>query len=162
MRIKSIIKWGETDYPVKYKDLDTFAGIKNFNQIYGVCFVGNKIVICYNKSLGFWVLPGGTPQNNETVKQALEREIMEEAGLKLIKYKPIGIQEVFGDGKMRKQLRAVCVCQKVATHNDPSGDISKVKLIDLNKIDKYIDWGEIGNHIFKRAKNLHADLKVKT
>lgn len=158
MKIKSSIKWDGVEYPVKYKDLDTFKGITNFNQIYGVCFVNKKIVICFNKTLGFWVLPGGTPENSETIEQALEREIMEEAGLKLINYKPIGVQEVFGDGKIRKQLRAVCVCEKVAEHNDPCGDISEIKLIDLNKIDKYIDWGEIGRHIFKRSEMLRDSL----
>ena len=110
MKIESTIKWSGINYPVKYKDLNTFDRVKEYNQIYGICFVGNKIVICYNKSLGFWVLPGGTPEEGETIEQALAREIMEEAGLRLISYKPIGVQEVFGDGKVRKQLRAVCVC----------------------------------------------------
>ena len=158
MEIKSSIKWGGVDYPVKYKDLDTFKGITDFNQIYGVCFVDNKIVICFNKSLGFCGLPGGTPEDNETIEQTLRREIMEEAGLKLINYKPIGAQEVFGDDKTRKQLRAVCVCEKVAKHNDPCEDISEVKLIDIKNIDKYIDWGEIGRHIFKRSEILRDSL----
>ena len=158
MKIESIIKWSGINYPVKYKDLNTFDRVKEYNQIYGICFVGNKIVICYNKSLRFWVLPGGTPEEGETIEQALAREIMEEAGLRLISYKPIGVQEVFGDGKVRKQLRAVCVCEKVAEHNDPCDDISEVKLVDIGEIEKYITWGEIGNHIFKRSKILRDDL----
>jgi len=125
MEIKSSIKWGGVDYPVKYKDLDTFKGITDFNQIYGVCFVDDKIVICFNKSLGFWVLPGGTPEAGETIEQALAREIMEEAGLRLISYKPLGVQEVFGDGKIRKQLRAVCVCEKVAITGFGTFDLGK-------------------------------------
>lgn len=154
MKINSTITWSGNAYPVQYEDLDDFSQIDKFNQIYGICFVDNKIVICFNKSLGFWVLPGGTPEDGETIEQTLKREIMEEAGLTLISYKPIGAQKVFGDGKIRTQLRAVCKCEKEREHNDPCGDISKVKLVDIEDIKDHIDWGEIGSHIFDRAKQL--------
>lgn len=160
MKISSKINWGGKDYPVIYEDLDSFNEIVEYNQIYGVCFVGDRIVICYNKSLGFWVLPGGTPEGSETIQGALEREIMEEAGLELLKHIPIGIQKVYGDNKIRTQLRAVCVCKKTKEHNDPCGDISEIKLINIEDIEQYIAWGEIGKHIFERALELKKNMKI--
>jgi len=159
MKINSEISWGGNIYKVEYEDTDSFEKIGKFDQIYGICFVGNKIAVCYNK-LGFWVLPGGTPKNGESMEETLKREVFEEAGLKLIKYLPVGYQISRGNNKTKIQLRAVCECKLAGKPADPCGDITKMKLIALKDIKEYIDWGKIGDRVFQRSEELKKQFYV--
>ena len=48
----------------------------------GVCVKGRKILLCFGRKSGISYLPGGHIDFGENGRQALEREIMEEMGLK--------------------------------------------------------------------------------
>lgn len=47
----------------------------------GVCVVGGRLLLCYNRNSPLSYLPGGHIEWRETARQALEREIREEMGL---------------------------------------------------------------------------------
>lgn len=148
---------------VIYEDTDSFDNLldKKVTQTYGVCFVGDKIVVVYSiKGGGHWILPGGSIEEGETFEECLKREIQEESNMKVLSFAPIGYQEVHFDGKIFNQLRYVCIVEPYGDFiSDPDGSITEIKLIDPKDYKQYFDWGEIGERIVKRALELKNKLK---
>jgi 8-oxo-dGTP pyrophosphatase MutT (NUDIX family) len=63
--------------------------IANVNM---VPFVGDDVVVIH-LSNGKWEIPGGTLEPNEAYLQTITRELLEEAGAKLISFTPFGAWE---------------------------------------------------------------------
>lgn len=150
------------EYQVEYSDLDDFSvlPLEKCRQIYGVCFLGNKIVIARSAGKGTWGLPGGTIERNETIEQALKREIIEETNTEVIKWLPIGYQKVIHpNGSFIYQLRCVCFVEKIGDFvSDPAGHVSEIKLINPLDYKKYFDWGNIGERIIQMGLGLRKSL----
>lgn len=163
MQIKSkfIVKEGKTA-EVVYQDVDSFDHLldKKVTQTYGVCFVGDKIVVVHSiKGGSHWVLPGGSMEVGETFEECLRREIQEESNMKVIHFSPIGYQEVSFDGKIYNQLRYFCIVEPYGDFtSDPDGSITEIKLIDPKDYKQYFDWGEIGERIIERAIEFKSKL----
>ena len=147
---------------VTYEDADSFEHllIKKVTQAYGVCFVGDKMIVVYSSKSNNWILPGGSIEDGETFEECLKREVHEETNMKVLSYAPIGYQEVHFEGKIFNQLRYVCVVEPYADfHSDPDGSITEIKFIDPKDYKQYFDWGKIGDRIMERALKLLQFLK---
>lgn len=49
-----------------------------------VAFVDDEVLLCQDAESGAWFLPGGTREPGESVEASLDRELMEEAGARLL------------------------------------------------------------------------------
>jgi 8-oxo-dGTP pyrophosphatase MutT (NUDIX family) len=58
-------------------------------QSSGVCFTKDHKILLVRHGEG-WLLPGGYPENNETIEEALIREIDEEACAKVLDFEYLG------------------------------------------------------------------------
>jgi ADP-ribose pyrophosphatase YjhB (NUDIX family) len=155
MVIHSELVWEGKRYRLKYVDVDNFEGLlrEKCKQIYGACFFKNKLVITYNNITKQWNLVGGSIKKNETFEEALRREIQEETNMELLEYASIGYQaSTDPDGDTIFQLRTACLVKPLGPfHTDPTGAVTKIKLIDPLDYKKYFDWGKIGDRIIERA-----------
>lgn len=143
----------------EYSNVDSFEiDINKVVQVYGICFMDKKMIIV--KSTGGWSLPGGSREDGESIETALRREIKEETNMKIIDWRPIGIQTVFQEGKEPfYQIRAFCNVQPFGPFiSDPDGDITEFKFIDPSEFKNYFDWGEIGEEILRRAVTINEKL----
>ncbi len=165
VKIISDLQWTGEKYRLEYTDLDSFSGLpyEKCVQVYGVCFVGDKIVVGHGKTSESdwgWNLIGGHIEKNETFEQTLSREIKEESNMDMMSCLPIGVQKVTTpSGEVSYQLRYVAVVRPIGKfENDPGGSVSKIRLINPLDYKKYFDWGKIGDRIVERAMELHKQL----
>lgn len=149
-------------YKFKYYELADYSklDLNKIKQIYGVCFYQDKMVIVLNGKKKTWGLVGGKPEIDESIEQAFKREVQEESNMQVIRWRPIGVQEVTDPaGETYYQLR---VASKVKPFGDftvdPAGTITEVKLINPESYRQYFDWGEIGEKIIQRAIQLRPKL----
>lgn len=149
-------------YNLVYHDCDSFDEIKDkkLQQSYGACFCNGKLVVVHGQ-IG-WGLVGGHIEKGETPEIALEREVIEESNMKVVKQVPIGYQEITNpDGTVDYQLRSFCLVEPIGQFvNDPAGSVTEIKLIDPKDYKKYFDWGKIGDRIMERVTELLNNEKV--
>jgi len=152
------------EYIFEYSDVDFFDDL-DYNlcqQVYGVCFYEDKMVIGYGGKKQDWGLIGGTIEKGETFEQTLKREIQEESNMEVLKCLPVGYQKMTDtrNGNYIYQLRYVCTVRPYGKFvKDPAGAITEIKLIDPKDYKKYFDWGKIGENIISKALKLLKDLK---
>lgn len=152
------------DYIFEYSDADSFDDLDKTKctQTYGVCFYDEKIVIVFNGIKKTWGLVGGTIEKGESLEETLKREIQEESNMEVINFLPVGYQKVIDtrDNSYAYQLRYVCTAKPYGEFvSDPAGKITEIKFIDSKDYKQYFDWGEIGERIVQRAKELLGKIK---
>src|SRR3989344_308929 len=148
---------------ITYEDADSFDHLlsKKVTQTYGVCFVGDKMVVVYSSKNNHWILPGGTIEDGETFEECLKREIKEESNMNVLSFAPIGYQEVLCEKKIIYQLRYLCIVETYGDFvSDPDGSITEIKLINPANYKEYFNWGEVGDRIMERALELKEGYKL--
>lgn len=148
--------------PYVYRDIDSIDEIqdKKISGVHAYCFCNGKLVIVYAENRGQWTPAGGGVEIDETVEEAVIREVREETNMKILAQKIIGYIEIFEPNKITIQTRSVCLVEPHGPFfSDPDGDITEIKLIDPTDYKKYFDWGEIGDYIMERALKLSKDFK---
>jgi ADP-ribose pyrophosphatase YjhB (NUDIX family) len=142
-------------------DVRDFVG-KNIEGVHAYCFYGDKLVLVYSHAKKHWTPPGGGVEVGEDVETAVRREVAEETNMKVLWQQLIGCQDVSKPAGIYSQTRSVCIVEPNGPFvSDPDGDISKIALIDPKDYKQYFDWGEIGDHIMKRALDLLARIKAE-
>lgn len=160
-KITSELIWRGNKYKLEYADSNGFDNLpyESCQQVYGVCFVKDEIVIVLGESGADgkgWGLVGGHIEKGETYEQTLRREVQEETNMAVKECKPIGVQKVTSaDGGVIYQLRYVAMVEPLGKFvKDIGGSVTEIKLINPLDYKKYFDWGEIGDRIIRRALEL--------
>lgn len=121
--------------PVVYQDVDDekveLAG-KSVDAVHAYCFCGDKLVLVYADSKGYWTPPGGGVEAGEMVAEAVVREVQEESNMKVLRQRVIGCQEIAEPQGVVRQTHSVCLVEPYGEFvSDPDGDITKIALVSV-------------------------------
>jgi len=159
MEIKSQFKGrnGEMIDYVYREGFDPMEGLeeKILQAVHGFCFYGDKLVVVYANDKGYWTFPGGGIEPGETWQEATVREVKEESNMKVLHQELIGYIDVYEKDRIIRQTRSFCIVEPYGDFiSDPDVDITEIKLVDPKDYGQYVKWGEIGDHIVKRALDI--------
>ena len=133
---------------------------KPYTQVYGVCFTKKGKVLIIQSKNNNWMIPGGTPEKNETPAETLAREIDEEASVEIEASQIIGAQKIYfpnntnkKEGERFYQIRSVAIIRKIKplTADPCTGKIWKRKFINPEEFNNLVQWGDVGKEIFQLA-----------
>lgn len=146
-------------YIFEYFDCDDFSILpyEKCRQVYGVCFLEDKLVIGYHGKKDTWGLIGGTVEQGETFEETFAREIQEESNMEVLEKIPIGYQKMIDtrDGSFVYQLRYVATVRPFGPFvSDPAESVTEIKMIGPLEYKQYFDWGKTGERIMERALEL--------
>ncbi len=166
MEIKSKYVGAEHSIDVIYKDIesDSELGDRKIQGVHAYCFYKDQLVIVYAAKKGTWTPPGGGVDGDETPRDAVRREVHEESNMKVLKQRFIGFQDIYDVGGIITQTRSVCIVEPYGDFTGDTaedGEITEIKLIDPKDYKQYFDWGEIGDHIMKRALEIKAQMDLE-
>ena len=139
-------KWIRTNLITSYTPI---------TQAYGICFDSRGRILICRKPAGEWSLPGGTPEERETLTETLKRELMEEVQVTVKNIKTLGIQEI---DESYYQARFVAdIVEMLPPSIDPDTKLQyDRKLVYPDEVEKYVLWGERGKVMFEQAVELHS------
>lgn len=138
-------------------------------QVYGIVF-NNKgeILICRETPDDKWQIPGGKPEEGESIEEALNRELEEEVGVKASKVLPLGVSQVeypnnpnHQEGELFYQARYVVILDELLPQSpDPAtGHVWERRFVPANQITYFVDWGELGTAMFRDARDLFESIQ---
>ncbi len=106
----------------------------------GVIFCKNKILLCHAKGKQHYFFPGGHIEFGENAKAALEREIMEELGIKSTVKDFIGASENIYEvnGKKHHEMNMVFVVELETNEVTSREDYLSFEWIEIDKF-KQVD-----------------------
>lgn len=146
--------------PIVYRDIESEADLdgKKILHAHAYCFCNDKLVVVNNGVHG-WQPPGGGIEPNESIQDAVAREVKEETNMRVLKQRIIGYQDISEPHRITSQTRSVCLVEPYGDFvSDPDGDVMEIKLIDPKDYKQYFDWGEIGDRIMERALQIKAEM----
>ncbi len=150
-------KWKGGDYEMELHTLDDHCNLSSIQQVQAVCFLNSKEIVLYENIEGWFGNPGGTLESGELVEETLKRELIEEAQLKLIDWKTIGVEQIFHPNKLepRKESCFLRVVAQVELINkpvkDPDGKAIGRVVVNIDEAVNKLNWGEKGEQLIKLA-----------
>ena len=155
---KDSIKGKIANFRATWYPTNDFYKISPINQVYGICFDEDGKIVIVSGPKKIWLLPGGTPEKNETPEQTLVREVDEEADLDLQDIRPLGYQKIenLDSSEIFYQLRYFARIKKIKPQTiDPAvGVIPIRKFIPPEEFSKYCPWGNVGEEVIRLAKEI--------
>lgn len=141
---------------------DDFSNIKNVTQVYGVIFDSKERILLVAGRQKFWILPGGSVEEGETFLDTLHREVYEESAVFIDEnsINPFFYQNVYfqSNGKWTfecTQLRYLANIKQIDKFiSDPGGHVRYQEFVDIDRLDKYLRWGETTKFIKNQLRKL--------
>lgn len=149
-----------------WHEASDFENLSPITQVYGLCFNSeNKILVIKDED---WLIPGGKPEGEESLTETLQRELWEEARVRVKNPGPIGYNEVHfpknpnkKEGELFYQVRFACLLDEVEEMGeDPAtGKTYRRKFIAPEKFTDFVQWGDTGQAMLQKALEIVDKLR---
>lgn len=144
---KMIVEWFDVFDKDKIPDFD-------WQQVYVIGNINGKVPVVMYENKGD-NLPGGKTEPGESLNETILREIEEELNMGVISWEPLGYQRLtrpWGETPTY-QFRAYAKLEKLNDFiNDPGGSVIGYKLVKLDDLNKFINYGIVGNRLIESSR----------
>ncbi len=135
------------------------------NRAAALIIHNDAILLVRHKKQGkeaYYLLPGGGVKTNETVEEALKRELLEETGLCVKAIRPVFITESISTDKKRKIRQFVYICEWSGAIK-PSTDkrVEKALFVPIKEFIKMTFYPNIKRTIIDCQKTLFPTTPIK-
>lgn len=154
---------------VEWFDIKNKEDIPNlpWAQIYAVGDLDGRTPVIFYDPPARDNLPGGHVEEGETLKETLKREIIEEINCEVVEWWPIGYQILTntsgesayeGSGEKVYQFRVFAKLKKLGEWQpDIGGNVKGYKLTELENLNSFIEYGNVGERMIKIAQKIKAE-----
>ena len=101
---------------------------------------------------GLWTFPGGHKEKSETIGETLAREMKEELGVKIVKYKPLLVFEDIDPTSREKYQHNVFLCTEWIGKIEKTTEEEGLKWIRINKILKLEKISKVALEVAEKIK----------
>jgi len=126
-----------------------------WEQVYAIGNLDGKVPLVTSRTgEKEFNLPGGHTESNETIEQTIARELVEECNMRLLAWQPLGYQHLIEpSGREVYQFRVYAELEKIGEFiRDPGGGVVKNTLVNLERVNAMIGYGEIGDRMVELAR----------
>ena len=154
---KERMNWKGVLYDLALYESDSIEGLKPITKVQAVLFTDDNNIVLYKHIDGYFGLPGGSVEENETFESALRREAREESSCEILDYGFIGYVEGAQVEVQNNKIYQLCYWAKVKLLdelvNDPCGKALSREVVNLNVAVEKLNWGERGKELINLATN---------
>lgn len=126
----------------------------DITQVSGILVDNDMNALIYEEK-GRYRIPGGHPIGDEAIEDTLIRECLEEVNTNIRDIRYVGYQEVIGDEGRDPyaQVRMVARFDQMGEEREDTdnGITYKRLLVPLRDVNKYLNWGEVGDEMIKEV-----------
>ena len=105
-------------------------------DVRGAVFKEGKLLLVRERQDGGWTMPGGWADVGDVPSHAVEREVWEEAGLRVKAHRLIGVYDANRVGPLEifHAFKLVFLCELIEGRPRPSSETSEVAFFELDEI----------------------------
>ena len=151
------------DYNINSKTKLQDLGL-DWNGANGFCFdESGKVAIVWEEEKGYWCLPGGGRENNETPEETFKRGVREEVQADVDESTLKYFHCVYEKSEKQICFRFICKLKNIENFvprkniNNFISEIDERKFVSLEDLPKYITWletSETGKESFEVLKKI--------
>lgn len=150
-------------WDIVYREVASFEDVRHLpmKSVGGISLYGDKMVLVYAAKRLSWEMPGGGIKKDESIEKGFERELCEEANMRVLQLWPLGYDTLTNkkNGTIIYQMRVAAEVEPIGDFvADPDGDITKIQLIDPREYTRFFNWGKRSDVMMGKALRLLRQL----
>lgn len=154
---KQVINWKGTKFVNELFRCAKKVDLSPLTQVQAVTFSEDGRVVLYKHIDGYFGLPGGKIEENETPDEALIREIREEINAEVINFGVFAFVRSYKENNPKNvtyNLRywAIVDINKEGVVRDPAGKALERILVDVENVSRSLNWGRTGEVLIDEAR----------
>lgn len=161
MKLQETTQFDGRSYEVTWQDVGNLPPRNQVTQVSAICYSSDNQIVMISGDGCHWGIPGGHPESEESLEEALRREVREEACCDINQMRLLGWQHVRDkcDNSVHYQLRYCCLVN-VETFR-PEHEIAYRQLIAPDEFLDRLEYGTsvIAQEMFALAQKTLISMK---